>query len=173
MSVEREENMIRILSGIVLLLTCTVVASGQAVPVKERLTIVISTEKSTFKAADPLPVKIELTNTSSDDLDISGGVDGDTGIRSNHLFEIRDAEGGIVPRKPRKQAGPLTGSAHFVVLKPGETSTTVEDLGRAYDMAKPGKYTIQMSRPVAGTSSDEMVKSNEITVTVAPAESQQ
>lgn len=113
-------------------------------------------------------MKVVLANTSGEDLDISGGVDGNTGIRSNHIFEIRNDQGETVPQKVHKQTEPMTGNVFFGVLKPGEKSITVEDISRAYAFTRPGKYTIQMSRPIPGSSKDEVVKSNMITVIVAP-----
>jgi hypothetical protein len=55
---------------------------------------------------------------------------------------------------------------YFLTLKPGETVTDPLDISRMYDMTRPGKYTIQLERREEVRYT--IVKSNVITVTVAP-----
>jgi len=72
-------------------------------------------------------------------------------------------------------------SAWPCVIKPGETSTSGGLISILYDFHRPGKYTIQVSRPVWGDDQRPQtegmternppeIKSNTIIVTVLPAD---
>jgi len=172
----------RIFLAMVAFAMSTVTAIGQSAPVETLFTIVISTEQSTFKSGDAIPVTVKLTNTSNEDLNVSSGVDLHTGILSNHLFQIRNELGEIVGKKsqpqPHSQAGndaakpeedptgPETSKVIFGALKPGEHYSVVDDISRAFDLSRPGKYTIAVSHH--GKSKGEVVKSNVITITITP-----
>jgi hypothetical protein len=56
------------------------------------------------------------------------------------------------------------------VLKPGEATTKDDNLiSELYDMTKPGKYVVRVSRFISGSrKEDGVIKSNEITITVTP-----
>jgi hypothetical protein len=131
------------------------------------LVITISVGKQTVNVGDPVPVKIKVTNVSDHPLNLSGGL-GNTGLASSHLFEINGPAGRVLSRNALRQGEPLTGDVVFRTLKPGETFTEIEDVGRAYDMTKPGRYVIQLSRPIPDDREHRVVKSNKIAVTVTP-----
>jgi hypothetical protein len=157
----------KIFFPILAITTYAAVSLGQQPTSKQPFAVVISTDNSTVKIGSAIPIRIELTNTSNKDLNVSGGIDADTGMKSNHLFEIRGPDGKLLAKKLHKQSGPLTGDAVFGALKAGESSVHVEDISRAYDMSRPGRYVIQMSRPVP-EDPRQLVKSNVLTVTITP-----
>lgn len=154
----------RVLCVVTLMMVALAVAQEN---VKQPFTITITTDTPVIKAGAPLLIKSQLTNTSGQDLNVSGGIDRDTGLKSNHIFDVRDKAGNSVTKKSHKQVGPLTGSVVFGTLKQGESSVHVEDVSRAYDLSRPGQYVIQISRPIP-SDPQQVVKSNKITVTVTP-----
>ena len=167
--------------AMLLFVTSTMAAFGQAVS-EQPFTVSISTEKSTFKSGDPIPVKVELTNTSNKDLNVSSGVDLNSGVLFTHSFEVHNETGKLVPprihthqqsqtgsapAKPEENpTGPETGRVIFGVLKPGEKYSVVDDISRVYDLSESGRYTIQMAHPLPDKSSKDGVKSNVVTITV-------
>jgi hypothetical protein len=59
-----------------------------------------------------------------------------------------------------------SGHAVFRTVKPGESVIDSEAIGRLFDMTKPGKYVIQVSRRIADGGNERVVKSNKIILTV-------
>jgi hypothetical protein len=53
------------------------------------------------------------------------------------------------------------------MLKPGQSRDDTTNISEAYDLL-PGKYTVQLSMPVPGDATAGVVKSNKITIQVAP-----
>ena len=158
----------QIIKLVLLLVIFTEFAFGQPETAKQPFEILITTDLTTVRAGDPIPIKVALTNTSGKDLNVSGGFDRQTGLRSSHSYEIRGPSGTLIPKKPHKQNGPLTGSVIFETLGAGESSLQVEDISRAYDLNQPGRYVIQVSRAVPGDPKHAVVKSNTIVITVTP-----
>jgi hypothetical protein len=129
--------------------------------------ITISMVDTTIKAGSPVRIKIELTNTSYSDLDASGSFNDMTGQDSNFHVLLRDEKGnkGLknIYNHPELATGhPIMGRT----VKSGATLTEEQDVSRQYDMTHPGKYSIQVTRPISTDLKDGMVKSNIITVTV-------
>lgn len=54
------------------------------------------------------------------------------------------------------------------VLQPSESNIDRGDVSQAFDMSKPGTYTIQLSQHVANDPKSDVVKSNIVTITVLP-----
>ena len=60
-----------------------------------------------------------------------------------------------------------TGSAILDrIVKPGASLTGTQDIGRLFDVTRPGKYVIQASRRVSDEKDSDIVKSNRVTFTV-------
>jgi hypothetical protein len=162
--------------------TSSVMVGVQAIPARQPLAIVLTTERPSFISGDAIPVKVELTNISNKNLNVGSWVDLNSGVLFSHLFEVRNAAGEVVVKKtyPKPQTdagsawgmpeenstGPEIGNVILLVLKPGEKFTIVEDVSRLYVLTVPGKYTIQMSHLVPGKSKDKAVNSNVIAITV-------
>jgi uncharacterized protein (DUF305 family) len=120
----------------------------------------IASEHPTIVAGSDVSIKVSLTNTAHHDW--PEGVMYEDGIYldSTFRFEVRDEHGNLVPKRHYPYEELRGGKVIFRTLRAGETFTQSQAVSARYDMRKPGKYTIQVSR--------EDVKSNIVTVTVTP-----
>jgi hypothetical protein len=157
---------------IVTLLLVTVpmaLVNGQDRSVKQPFAIVISAEEQTLKAGSTVSIKVRLTNTSSQPLDASGSFSDLTGLDSNFLFDVRDNQGHLAPKRIYRHSELAGGHAILDrIVRPGETLTENQDISRLYDMTKPGKYVIQISREIPKEMGGGVVRSNTVAVTVTP-----
>jgi hypothetical protein len=129
--------------------------------------IAITAENSTIAAGADVSIKVSLTNTS--DKDVYEGVmymDG-IGLDTTFRFEVRDEHGKLVPQRIYPYEELRTGKVIFRTIWAGQTLTQPQTVSARYDMRKPGKYTIQVSRGVSDNPKDD-IKSNIVTVTVTP-----
>jgi uncharacterized cupredoxin-like copper-binding protein len=133
--------------------------------VKQPFSITISTETPVVKAGSVLWIKIQLTNTCDHNINASGEVE--QGVDMSYEQEVRDSKGILVKREQRKPEASI-GSSHLETLKPGESANTGTFVSPEYDMSRPGKYLIQLSRPISENPNDGVVKSNVLEMTVAP-----
>jgi hypothetical protein len=122
-------------------------------------------------------LSIVLKNTSDHEIMLGRSVQPDQG-ELHHDVEVRDDKGDLAPETEyhRKIKGrlptipgkapppPNVSSVIFIPMKPGETRKDDLTLSKLYDLGKPGKYTIQLSRFDEDTKA--VVKSNTITVNV-------
>ena len=106
----------------------------------------------------PVRVRMLLQNTSDH---VIGGRD--PSILPE--FSIQGPSGQQLPRKELIWAG----SSGIWAIRPGEVSEGVFHVDDYYDLSQPGKYTLQLKRPIAEDHSDKdgFVSSNVITVTVS------
>lgn len=130
----------------------------------------IGNDTYTVKAGSKLFVKVELTNTSKNDLVIGDGYDARFGADTyyNH-YEVRDGNGNLVPQQPisHPELGRTSHGWPRRTVKPRQTMSVNDDLvTRLYDLSKPGKYTIQDLRAVSDKTNEGRVKSNAITLLV-------
>ncbi len=131
--------------------------------------ITLSAEKPVVKAGSDVFIQIQMTNTSNHSIDCTRVAS--NGLDKAYEYELRDKSGAAISAIPRKH--PEIGepfSAWPCVLKPGE-STTKDDalISKLFDLSRPGKYVVQVSRLIAGDHKEQgMVKSNSITITVTP-----
>jgi len=130
--------------------------------------IVISAEEREVKYGARAMVKVELTNNSDHDLDMSTGINDFTAVDPNYVVDVRDSKGNSAPKRVYKHPEFATTSVRFGGVEPGKTYTSHELVGRLYDMSAPGDYVVQVSRRVSDNESDGFVKSNAITITVLP-----
>ena len=112
---------------------------------------------------------MSLTNTSGSDIDASANISDLTGLDPNFLFDVRDAAGNPVPKRPYEHPELAIGHALLNrIVKPGKTLEETAELCRLYDMRRPGDYDVQASRRASETKSDGVVKSNRIRITITP-----
>ncbi|MGA3081092.1 MAG: hypothetical protein ABSD44_06885 [Terracidiphilus sp.] len=168
----------RILPALVLLGVTSIAYSQTA---KQPFTITISTAKPEVKSGDPVYVEGVMTNISDHDVDCTRNWSNALDI--NYGYNVTDEDGQAVPKIRRKypEIGEETNISPCII-KPGETSRASGGMiSILYDFRRPGKYTIQASRPVwgdnnrpgtAGTGDDNQadVKSNILTITVVGPE---
>jgi hypothetical protein len=158
----------RILHILMLVSITSVLAPSQNETAKgPPLTIVIAVETSVVKAGSGVSVNGRLTNTSSKPLDASGCYCGPSGLDSYLTWEVRDDKGHLAAKKVYPHPELATGSAILDrIVKPGESIAGSQDIGRLFDMTRPGKYVIQASRRVSDEKDSDIVKSNKVAVTV-------
>jgi hypothetical protein len=140
-------------------------AAAQSAP----FSISLSTQKPEIKAGSKVWVQIQMTNLSNHDVDCTRAPS--NGSDRAYRYEVRDEAGNAVGPFARKH--PEIGETSNIwpcILKAGEATTKDDNLlSGLYDMSKPGKYVVRVSRFVSGTrKEDGVVKSNEITITVTP-----
>jgi hypothetical protein len=162
--------------GVVAVMVCP--AQSQDPKADQPFTINISTSNPSVKTNKAVEIKIRLTNTSNRPIDLSEVRTHGCSMNQGYRYDIRDANGRvaeILPDiQPRTESrGRVTATVKVHTLNPGEALEATADLSQCYDMATPGEYTIQLSRENSEDLTQAPVKSNKITVTVAPAEGQQ
>jgi hypothetical protein len=129
----------------------------------------IGPESYALKAGSDVFINVHLTNTSKRKLRLNDDTDSRTGVDFCNRYEIRDSSGNFV-RKRTIQHPEIGSTGHgwpARILKPTENLTVSSDrISGLYDLAKPGKYTIQVVRDASGNPKEGEVKSNVITLTV-------
>ena len=149
----------------------TDVDSGQRAEIRimqkmlEPFKIAITAENPVIVAGGEVSINVSLTNTSNqavyEGVVYKDGIELDTSFR----FEVRDEHGKLVPKRTYPYEELRTGKVIFRTIWAGQTLTQEQRVSALYDMRKPGKYTIQVSRGVSDNPRDD-IKSNIVTVTV-------
>lgn len=140
--------------------------------------ISISTEKSEVKIGDPVDLNVVMTNISDHEVDCT--TMSSNGVDRNYRYDVSFEDGQHLPNIEKKYHG--GSSAWPCVIDPGKSDTpTGGRISRLFDFSRPGKYTIQVSRPVWGDdqrpgtattfhNNQPEVKSDIITIIVLPAD---
>ena len=122
--------------------------------------IKIHTPRSVVKTGSALRVSVEIKNTSNADIHYGGGVPiVDPAVWD---FEGKPAHETALKRKLWSQSAPSL--LVLLTLHPDQTYESTLEIGKLYDLTKPGKYNIQVQRRDLDTRI--LVKSNTITVRV-------
>lgn len=136
--------------------------------------VAISVPQDVVASGAEVKVKIVLKNTSDHEIGVARSSREDQGEFHNKIV-LRDEHGNLVQMKERgNNGGKGQNDTDSVIqetmvvfpLKPGELLKDGFIVSKAYDMSKPGKYSIQVER--IDDESKTVVKSNTITVTVTP-----
>jgi len=141
----------------------------EAANAKAPLTITVRAVRAEVEAGQPVDLDVVMTNTSDHDVDCTRAPS--NALDRNFAYIVTDAAGGTV-RKIAKKYPEIgeTFSSWPCVLKPGQSANAAGGrISNVYDFSRPGEYSIQVARFVAGDPRGTMVKSNTITVTVLPA----
>jgi len=134
-------------------------------PAKTPFTLALSCENAITTLGSDAWVKVRWTNTSDRALDASANILDATNIDPNFLFELFDENGHPVPKKVYRF--PLTsGHAEFGTLNAGESVTHDVNLVRLFELMRPGKYRVQVSRALPAVLGGGSVKSNILTISV-------
>jgi hypothetical protein len=139
-------------------------SAKKAKPEPPPFSIVISAAHEVVSAGVPIPMVVTFRNTSSHDIGIERAP-----VEFNFEIDVHDssgnrpslADGSKVPIEGVETRG---GSHFSIFMSPGEALKIDFEIDKAYDLSKPGAYTIQLSRMDEATKSE--AKSNMITVTV-------
>ena len=129
--------------------------------------IAITAENSTFVAGADVSVNVSLTNTSNQDVNEGVMYKDGIGLDSTFRFEVRDDHGKLVPKRTYPHEELRTGKVISRTIPARQILTQPQQVSAQYDMRKPGKYTIQVSRRISHNPKDD-IKSNIVTVTVTP-----
>jgi hypothetical protein len=136
--------------------------AAKSKPINPPFALSISSEP-VFALGSAVEVRIRLTNTSAHE--IHGSAMNVDGFAISYNYDVRDQSGNKLEQKPFDQSRRIGGPTF--TLKPGQTQGDSTNLSEYYDIS-PGKYTVQLSKPVSDEPRAEVVKSNKISVTVTP-----
>ena len=131
-------------------------------PINPPFVLFISS-KNTFALGSPIEMGIRIKNVSTHEIRASAmNIDG---FAISYTYDIRDQSGNKVAQKPFDQTHPGGGS--ILILKPGQNQGESTVISAYYDLW-PGRYTVQISKPVSDKPGAEVVRSNKISITVIP-----
>jgi hypothetical protein len=143
-----------------LILGGTVAAASAQTPAPFTLRI---SGPGTVAAGQPVQVRVLLQNTSDHPISVEVP---NMILLDGSALSIQGPTGQYLPRKK----GGWGGSMGWRGVNPGDVWDDVLRVDSFYDLSQPGKYTLQLKRPIAEDRSDKdgLVSSNVITVTVSP-----
>jgi hypothetical protein len=158
--------------ALALILFATLSASAN----KQLFSLSIAAPSEPLKAGADLRLRVTITNTSDREIGFirSPGQIPEEGFR--YEVEVHDAQGQSAPPsayvQDLKKSPTITEevSRYAAWLKPGESFVDDLEITKFYDLHRPGKYTISVSReiPPRQNLGEGKVRSNSITVTVVP-----
>jgi hypothetical protein len=148
----------RLTVPIMLALVCASANAADKLP----FTLTISGPES-VTVGDEIKVNAVLKNVSNQAVGVTWGV--------RHIVLIHD-EKGDTPR-PKPGLWSWAGSSGHLSLAPGQTSSqyiVVSGERSEYELTKPGKYVVQLQRPMddAGYPEGTVFESNKITIAIVP-----
>jgi hypothetical protein len=128
-------------------------------------TLTLEAEENPVKAGSEVRVDITLQNSSNRDIHVHLSLAG-----MEYTFEVRDGQNRIPPEteyaRKAKGRGYFSNDQIFY-LQPGESlPKNPLVLTKFYNMSRPDKYTVQVSRAVPKELGGGTVKSNTLTITV-------
>lgn len=157
--------------ALTVLLAATIVAIGalgQTPAANQPFTIVLSAASLTVKTKSPVPITLQLTNTSENEIPPGWWGQNSLGvIEQADVFDVRDGQGRpLVKRQPDPKSDFIIGNGAVGHIQPGQSNSFTQDFARWYDLSQPDKYTIQASRPFSENGKKGIVTSNKLTITV-------
>ncbi len=136
--------------------------------------VAITAPQNKAKAGSEVKIEIDLKNTSATDLSVAKS-NAVSQAEFHYLIDVRDGDGHEAPDteyrrrimgKETKKRTIIYGSDVFFTLKPNETLGDEAVVSKLYDLSRPGKYVIQVSRVVPEELGGGTVKSNICTITI-------
>jgi len=156
------------LLSIVLSALVTMAATQTGTSPRTNFSIAISSPQLIVNAGSDVRVEIVMTNISDRDIFYGAGLGGEYPF----MLDIRDSNGRVVPRIQKKGPGPSEpkgGTFILTPIKPGKSIQREWVVNRDFDMASPGRYTLQAMREAGTTEVGlSIVKSNKLTIIVVP-----
>ena len=151
----------RILASILVLVGALIAANGASTP----FTLTLEAEQNPIKAGSEVKVDITLRNSSNHPIAVGLGL-----AEVDYALGVRDSQNRIPPETDfaRKSKGRVYFSNETVfTLQPGETvPKEMLVISKFYDLSRPGRYTIQVSRTVPKELGGGTVKSDAITISI-------
>jgi hypothetical protein len=159
--VQEQKMKSRILASILVAACALSSARGATTP----FTLTLEAEENPIKAGSEVKVGITLRNSSNHAIDVGLGL-----AEMDYALGVRDSQNRIPPEtefaRKSKGRGYFSNETVFT-LQPGETlPKEMLVISKFYDVSRPGKYTIQVSRAVPKELVGGTVKSNAITITI-------
>jgi hypothetical protein len=169
----QKESDFMVLRRIITLAIVTIVAAPGCFAAPDNnsqpFTITISAHEETVKVGEEARVHIVLTNISDQALVFRRSVNPFT-AELHYTILVHDKSGKDAPETEYSRHArlhQLIGSDSATLLKPGEKLEEDTVLSTLFDLASPGEYEVQLSRPASEESGEkEIVKSNKLTITI-------
>jgi hypothetical protein len=128
-------------------------------------TLTIATPQDTVSTGSEIQLMIKLTNDTNHDIAFI-----DTDQYCDYSPEVRSSSGQSAPETEKKRklrcVNPVAGKAIFIKLKPGEHHEVLIFVSDLFDMTRPDKYTVEVTREIPKELGQGRVKSNTIAITV-------
>ena len=120
-----------------------------------------------FKVGSIVAITISLTNIVNHDIDYSGHF---RHLDEQYKYLVWDEDGSPAEKISFGDPDRSTSSPYWSEVSSGETKTYEADLEQIYKFDRPGKYTVQVSRPdpdfLDENGKPTVIKSNIITITI-------
>lgn len=159
-----------VLKAMVLLAACVPFLTPYPLAAQAPYTLSISAESPAVKSGDHVAIRVTVTNTSKHEIEFPVRYNYMLTMDSLDKYEIVD--GAAVPAIKNTLKHPELASQSLdppTIIKPGESKVVGTDfLNVAYNLTRPGEYTVQLSRQFSHRGKEEVVRSNKIIVTVTP-----
>jgi hypothetical protein len=131
-------------------------------------TLTISTKTTEFRVGSRVSIDVVMQNITKHTIDHSDWYS-DAGEMS-FSCDVRDEDGKSIEKIAHQHPELDTPSYYWGAVPPGESIASKLRISRLYKFDKPGKYTIQVSRPDPDfpdvNGKPALIKSNTITITI-------
>jgi hypothetical protein len=146
--------------------TLTLPVRGLVKAAGEIFSLLIRPLQETVNAGSDVELMIKLTNNTNYDITFVS-----TNQYCDYAVEVEDGNGQSAPETEQKRKlkcaeHPVAGKVITVRLKPGEYHEDLLVLNQLFDMTRPDKYTVQVTREIPKELGKGHVKSKRIGITV-------
>jgi len=128
--------------------------------------LTISTPREIVKTGSNLELLVKLTNNTNHEITLHS-----RNTYCDYTFEVRDSNGHSAPETEQKRklncsAYPVAGRHVIIQLKPGEHHEDLVFMNYLFDMNRPDKYNVRLTRDIPKELGQGQVSSNTIAMTV-------
>jgi len=120
-----------------------------------------------FKVGSIVAITISMTNITDHDIDYSGAF---RHLDEQYKYFVWNEDGNPAEKLSFGDPDRSTSSPFWSGISPGKTRTYEADLEQIYKFDRPGKYTVQISRPdydfLDKDGTPTVIQSNVITITI-------
>jgi hypothetical protein len=135
---------------------------------KPLFSLVIASANAAFKLHEPIILRVRVTNTSDRSIAFvrSPGQLPEESFR--YQIEVRNQQGRSVDRAKNSGEPTTEISRYAYTLRPDESFEDSVELTRVFDLSRPGKYVVTVSRdyPPAQNLGKGAAKSNPVTIDI-------
>jgi hypothetical protein len=131
--------------------------------------VIAGPDSYTVKAGSDVFINVQIGSISKSDLAFGNDYDDRFGVERLNHYEVRDSKGNPAQKRTIKhpELGQTGHGWPARALKPSASLNLGTDrITGLYDLTRPGKYTIQISRAISDNPENGFVSSNAITITV-------